>query len=65
VGPGTAELQQMVQATGLLKKSIRRLDDTSSRLDNTSSRLSVVNIVLTVVLGIIGLVQIALMVRGH
>jgi hypothetical protein len=57
-GPGTAELQKMLQANVILIKSIRRLDE-------TSSRLSVVNIVLNVVLGIIGVVQIVLMLRGH
>jgi hypothetical protein len=35
------------------------------RLDRTSSRLAKVYIWLTVVLGIIGIVQIVLMLRGH
>jgi hypothetical protein len=35
------------------------------RLDKTSSRLATVNIVLTAVILIVGLIQIVLMLRGH
>jgi hypothetical protein len=42
----------------LLTKSVRTLD-------RTSSRLATIYIWLTVILGIIGIVQIVLMLRGH
>jgi len=35
------------------------------RLDRTSGRLALVNIVLTAVILIVGLIQIVLMLRGH
>ena len=34
-------------------------------LDRTSSRLAIVNIVLTAVILMVGLIQICLMLRGH
>ena len=51
-----------VKAIGYLGKAVLRLD-------RTSSRLAIVNIVLTAVILIVGLIvgsiQIALMARGH
>lgn len=35
------------------------------RLDRTSSRLAIVNIILTAVILVVGLIQIVLMIRGH
>jgi hypothetical protein len=34
-------------------------------LDRTSSRLAIVNIILTVVVVLIGVLQVVLMIRGH
>jgi hypothetical protein len=48
----------LVRVMVLLTKSVRTLD-------STSSRLAKIYIWLTVVLGIIGIVQIILMLRGH
>jgi hypothetical protein len=47
-----------VKAVGYLGKAVLRLD-------KTSSRLAIVNIVLTAVILVVGLTQIALMLRGH
>jgi hypothetical protein len=49
---------RVAPAVGILTEAV-------IRLDKTSRRLSIVNIVLTVVLGVIGGIQIWLMVRGH
>jgi hypothetical protein len=46
-------------------KALSLLGISIVQLDRTSSRLAMVYIFLTVVLGIIGIVQIVLMLRGH
>ena len=61
--------EQKVTITGAsdtaLVKGTALLGLTVIRLDKTSGRLSKVNIWLTVVILIVGIVQIVLMVRGH
>ncbi len=46
-------------------KAIGFLGKAVVRLDRTSSRLAIVNIVLTTVILIVGVIQIVLMIRGH
>jgi hypothetical protein len=60
-GPGVGGLNndpQIVPAIGLLVKAL-------IHLDKTSSRLAKIYIWLTVILGIIGIVQIVLRFRAH
>jgi hypothetical protein len=54
----TLQDQRTVPSIFLLTKAV-------IRLDKTSSRLAKIYIWLTVILGIIGVVQIVLMLRGH
>lgn len=49
---------RVIRAISLLTASI-------IRLDKTSSRMAVVNIGLTIVILLVGIVQIILMLRGH
>lgn len=46
------------RVTGILARSVLLLD-------KSSGRLAIVNIVLTVVILLVGIVQVCLMVRGH
>ena len=48
-----------------LRRAVAGLGKSVRKLDASSSRLAAVNIALTVVILIVGVVQIALMVRGH
>ena len=48
-----------------MTKAIAFLGKAVLRLDRTSTRLAIVNIVLTAVILIVGLIQIVLMLRGH
>lgn len=48
-----------------LRKIVALLGISIVRRDATSSRLSKVNIALTVVILLVGIVQICLMVKGH
>lgn len=50
--------QRIAPSIAVLVKAVRRLDATSSRLAG-------VNIALTVVILLVGIVQVVLMLRGH
>ena len=48
-----------------LRRAVAGLGKSVRKLDASSSRLATVNIALTVVILMVGIVQIVLMVRGH